>query len=855
MIHPPQKALAFLRWFCREDCVEEIEGDLTEIFRKDHNASRLRAALKFTWSVLKYFRPEFIKSFSRTSPSNPFGMYQNYFKTGWRNLLRDKGYSLLNISGLVAGMTVALLIGIWTWDELSFNTQFENHDRLAQIMVNMSHKGESYTHSTVAAPVAFPLSTNFTGDLAAVSLISWNIGHTLALSETKISSRGRWVQPAFPQMFTLKMIYGSRDALKDPSTVLLSRSVAQILFADADPVNKILRMDNQQDITVGGVFEDFPRNSTFGETKLLLSWDNQANGTNRVTDWHDHSCQAFVQLADGADIDQVTEKIKNLPTPYFTQYTEEIMAFPFTKLNLHDRFEQGKAAGGRIDMVRLVGVTGILVLALACINFMNLSTARSERRAKEVGIRKAIGSLRRSIIVQFLAESLITVFLALALSYMCAYLAIPLFNILADKQVFIPWSNPIFWMITLSLALVTGIASGSYPAFYLSAFKPAGMLKAGRVVSRSALTPRRMLVVFQFSITIGLMISTVVFYQQIQFARERQSGFTRDGLLTFWITDELNEHFEAFEQQVVQTGLVDVVARSSQSPAHFNNNNSLDWRGKDPDQVVFFRNVDVSPTFGKTVGWKIAEGRDFSPDFADSSSAILNQAALKITGLTNPIGEVVRFRDKNYTIVGIAEDMITQSPYDPPEASVFFTDGWKSVAVLKMNASKTVQEVLAGIEPIFRQHNPSSLFGYSFVDADFARKFSDEVRVNKLATFFALLAAFISCLGLLGLSSFIAEQRTKEIGIRKVLGASTTNLYNLLSRDFIMLVLASSVVAVPVAWYFLNRWLQTYTYHTEVSVWMVAVAVGGGLCITLLTVSFQTLKAALSNPVQSLRSE
>lgn len=855
MNQPPQKALAFLRWFCRTDYIDEIEGDLIEIFRKDHQDSPRLAAWKFRWRVLKYFRPEYLKTFRSHAPSNPLGMYQNYLKTGWRNLLRNKGYSLLNISGLVAGMTVALLIGIWTWDELSFNSQFENHPRLAQILVNQSYKGESYTGATVAAPVAFPLSTNYPDDIDAVSLVSWNSEHTIALADKKLSQRGLWVQPAFPHMFSLSMISGSRDGLKDPSTLLLSRSAAVALFGDVDPLNRTLRLNNAQDMTVGGVFEDFPRNSTFGDTRLLLPWDNKANRTNRVTDWHDHSCQLFVLLADNANLDQVNEKIKSLPTPYFTQYTEEIMAFPFAKLNLYDRFEQGRAAGGRIEMVRLVGITGALVLALACINFMNLSTARSDKRAKEVGIRKAIGSLRQSLMVQFLSESLLVVFAALVFSYLCAYLSIPLFNTLADKEVFIPWNNPYFWLITVGLAFATGIISGSYPAFYLSSFKPVAILKGSRVENRSVLAPRRILVVFQFAITIGLMISTVVFYRQIQFARERQSGFSRDGLLTLWISDELQRHFEAFRQEALHSGLVETVALASQSPAGFNNNNGVDWPGKDPGLVVFFRNVDVSPDFGKAVGWNIVEGRDFTADFADSSSAILSEAALKVTGLTRPIGEVVTFRGKAYTIVGIAGDMITQSPYDPAEPAIFTTDGWKGLALLKMNPEKPTQEVLEGIQTIFQKHTPSSLFNYSFVDTDFARKFSNEERVTKLATFFALLAAFISCLGLLGLSAFMAEQRTKEIGIRKVLGASTGNLYGLLSRDFLLLVLMSSAVAVPLAYYFLNRWLQTFPYHMSIAWWMVALAVGAGLLITLLTVSFQTLKVALSNPVESLRSE
>ena len=856
---PPKLFLRFFRWFCHPELKKYIEGDLMELYDERLTAvGKRKAHWKFVIDVLLLFRPGIIRPARGYQNLNHYDMFKNYFKIGWRNLLKNKGYSSINIVGLATGMTVAILIGIWIADELSFDSYFENRHQLAQVMANQTNKGITYTGTTIASPVEDPLRTRFAGDFKAIALVSHPDESILSFGEKKLIVPARWVQREFPSMFTLDMLSGSRDALKDPSTTLLSRSVAKALFGDDDPMNKTVRVDNKVDLTVGGVYEDLPQNTTFSNTQFLLSWDNQENWNRTVTDWRNHSCQLFVQLANHADLDQVTEKIKSLPTPHIKDWKEEIMLYPLAKLHLYgSHFQNGTAADAHIQFVWLFGTIGAFVLLLACINFMNLSTARSESRAREVGIRKTIGSARGQLIGQFLSESVVVACLAFILSLLLTQLSLPFFNGLADKQTSIPWTNPVFWLMALGFALFTGIVSGSYPAFYLSAFKPIKVLKGTFKTGRLALIPRKVLVVMQFTVSITLIIGTVIVFQQIQYAKDRLPGYSRDGMITVTInTPELTDHFDVIRNEVMQTGAVENIARSSQSPAHFGNNNSVEWRGKDPGMVVFFRNVTVTPEFGKTIGWRIKEGRDFSADSpGDSASVLLNETAIKIMGFKEPLGEIIKFWGKSYTIKGVVHDMVTQSPYQPIEPSIFVPDGWFGVIIMRLNPTLPIREAIAQIEPVFKKNNPSGPFEFSFVDEVYGRKFSNEERIGNLAAFFTVLAVFISCLGLFGLASFVAEQRTKEIGIRKVLGASVTNLWKMLSKDFVLLILISCAISIPLSVSFMGDWLEHYEYRTTITWQVLAGSSFGALIITVLTVSFQAIKAAIANPVNSLRSE
>lgn len=784
-------------------------------------------------------------------------MITSYLKIGWRNLVKNRLSSVINILGLATGMAVVLLAGLWVWDELTFNTYFRNHNRLAQVMVNQTNDGETYTGSTVAMPVGNALRSKYGQDFRHVALASWGNDYLLSAVDKKLSGKGMWVQPEFVQMFTLTMLRGSRYALQDPSSVLLSQSLAKAIFSDADPLNKIVRVDNKFDLKVAGVYEDLPHNTSFYNIQLLLPWEHEENWLNKQNSWDNHCGQLFVQLNAPADPDKVTAKIKQVPTPHIKQFQEEIMLHPVDKLHLYTEFKHGKATGGRIEFVWLFGTIGAFVLLLACINFINLSTARSSIRAKEVGIRKTVGSLRSQLIGQFLCESLVVTSLAFLLAILLVQLALPSFNSLADKQVSTPWSNPVFWALGLGFTLITGLIAGSYPAFYLSAFKPVKVLKGVMQAGRIASVPRKVLVVVQFSVSVTLIICTIVVFRQIQHARNRPVGYNREGLITVNInTPELRTHYDAIRDKLMQTGVVQQLARSSNAATYFPNNNSIEWRGKDPAQVVFYRNVTVSPGFGKTIGWRIKEGRDFMSDpTGDSSSVLLNETGAQITGIKNVVGEIIKYKGKNYTVAGVVHDMVTQSPYEPVPPAIFFLDGYLGVMTIRIRSNTSMREALSKIEPVFKQYNDGNPFEFKFVDEEYAKKFSNEMRIGHLATFFAVLAIFISCLGLFGLASYITEQRTREIGIRKVLGASVFIIWRLLSKEFVALVIIALFIAIPTAYYFMNNWLQGYEYRIEMSWWIFAAAGMGALLITLLTVSLQSVKAAIMKPVKSLRTE
>jgi putative ABC transport system permease protein len=570
----------------------------------------------------------------------------------------------------------------------------------------------------------------------------------------------------------------------------------------------------------------------------------------------------FVLLADRADAAAVTGKIKNLPKAHNKDGDESLVLQPMDNWHLYSDFKDGKVVGGRIRFVWLFGIIGVFVLLLACINFMNLSTARSERRAKEVGIRKTVGSLRSQLIGQFLCESLVVAMLAFVFSIGWVLLALPYFNMLADKNMHLPWAQPLFWSLALGFTIFTGLLAGSYPAFYLSRFDPIKVLKGTFRAGRFASLPRQVLVVLQFTVSVALIIGTILVFLQIDYARNRPVGYNRAGLISIFInTPELEGHYNALRDDLLKTGAVANMAESS-SPitSVWSNQIGFDWVGKDPNFQPLFGTIACTHDFGRTMGWSIKEGRDFSRNYVTDSGnrggLILNEAAVKLTGLPHPLGETIRWNDSPRKVIGIVKDMVMESPYQPVQPTIFFLDyGWTVVITVRLNPELSVQTALDAIAPVFRNYNPGSPFEYKFIDQDYARKFADEQRIGSLASVFAILAIFISCLGLLGLASFMAEQRTREIGVRKVLGASLFHLWRMLSVDFLVLVVISCVIAIFVSRYFLKQWLQQYDYRTPMSWWVFAVASVGALLITLLTVSFQAIRAAMMNPVRSLRTE
>jgi len=800
-------------------------------------------------------------------------MIKNYFKIAWRNLVKSKGYSAINIGGLALGMAVAILIGLWIYDEISFNNYHRNYEDIAQLRYSSLDQSTNTIGGSdgVPFPMGAALKNSYQQNFKHILMAWWLGSYTLSSDENKITSNGEFIEPGVIDMLSLKMLSGSNNSLQDPHSIILSQTKAEAIFGKKNPINKTLKIDNYIDVIVTGIYEDLPRNSKFGEVQFFAPWDLWVSSNKWIQDssdnWGNSSFNIYVQKQHNVTYSDINATIKDV---FYTSGTEvdkglkkKAMVYPMSQWHLYSDFKDGKPEGGRITFVWLFGIVGIFVLLLACINFMNLSTARSEKRGKEVGIRKAIGSAKGALIFQFLCESFLVVLLAFILAILLVILSLPLFNELANKELLFPISNPIFWLFNLAFITLTGFLAGLYPAFYLSSFQPVKVLKGTIRLGRYAAIPRKVLVVVQFTVSVVLIIGTIIIYQQIQYASNRPIGYNRDGLITIPINDP-NYHgkLDVIKSELLTTGVVTGMAMASSPLTTVNNHKSdFNWQGKDPQIKASFACMNISEGLGKMLDWQFIAGRDFSKTLAtDSAGVIINETAAKYMNFKNPIGQFIRTNGGKYSIqiVGVIKDMVMGSPYEPVKRGLFFFDKnyeASSQIVIKIKPEASASDALLKIEAVFKKIVPSASFDYKFVDDVYAQKFSQEQRIGKLATFFAILAILISCLGLLGLASFVAEQRTKEIGIRKVLGATVANLWQLLSKDFVILVIISCLIAIPISWYFMHDWLQTYTYRTNISWWIFAAVSVGALVITLVTVSFQAIKAAIANPVKSLRTE
>ncbi|MDF7815956.1 permease prefix domain 2-containing transporter [Runella sp. MFBS21] len=875
---PPRLADRFLQFFCAPHLLEEVQGDLHEEF--DYQVKRIglrRARWLYWWEVMGFMKLRYVKRKPSIYPTTYLyspTMLQNYFKIAFRNLLKHKGYSFINIFGLATGMAVAILSGLWVWDELSFNQYHQNYARIAQVMIRETDEGNVGYSNSVQYPLATELKTNYQNNFKHIVTSSNSGDYILTAGESKFLRKGQFMEAKAPEMLSLKMIYGSWAGLNDPHSILISASTAQALFGDTDPLNQVMKINNKLDVTVTGVYEDLPLNSVFNDINFFAPFDLWVSDNEWVREsannWHNHFLKVYVEIQPTTDFERVSKTIKDAELKNIGDLKDKVAENPQVFLHpMHNwhlyPFKNGAVNPEPTQMVWLIGIIGAFVLLLACINFVNLSTARSEKRAKEVGIRKAIGSVQGQLISQFFSESFLVVLLSFFLAFFLLLFTLTWFNDLSAKAISIPWTNAYFWLFCLLFIFVTGLLAGSYPSFYLSSFQPIKVLKGINVVNRFAFTPRKVLVVFQFTISVTLIISTIVVYRQVQFAKNRPVGYTREGLLMLAMkSDAFSGKHEILRTELKNTGAVSEISASMGRMTQVSSNNDgLEWKGKKPEQDKSFSTITVSHEHGKTVGWQFVKGRDFSRKYAtDSSGIVINEAAMKYMGLQNPLGETIswKFRENTayFQVIGIIKDMVMESPYEPVKPAIFYIkpiNGKPNWLNVKINSSVSISQALPKIEAVFKKIVPTVPFDYQFVDEEYNAKFKAEERIGKLATFFAVLAIFISCLGLFGLASFVAEQRTKEIGIRKVLGASVTNLWQLLSKDFVVLVIISCFIAVPIAYYFMNKWLQKYIYRTEISWWIFVVTAILAVSITLLTVSFQALKAALINPVKSLKSE
>ncbi|WP_254097217.1 ABC transporter permease [Aquimarina sp. Aq107] len=799
-------------------------------------------------------------------------MFRNYIKIAFRNLLKNRIYSFINISGLALGMAVTIMIGLWITDELSYNNYFENKATIAQVFQSQTFNGKIGTGPAIPRPLEFELREKYNDNFKYIMMSSWTQPRYLRYGEKSIYREGNFMQEPAPDVLNLKILQGEKYGLKEKNSIMLSKSTAETLFAKENPLGKIIKVNNTDDLIVTAVYEDIPVNNAFEDTEYIIPWKHYITTqewlTRSADAWGNNSFQLFVQINDNTTMDIVTAKIKDAKkkaNEETAEFNPQLFLLPMKDWHLRSNFENGVQTGGRIENVWLFGIIGLFVLLLACINFVNLSTARSEKRATEVGIRKSIGSKRGQLIFQFLSESFLVVVFSFVLALIIVLLFLNAFNNLASKEIVFPWLSLQFWSVSLVFIILTSFLAGSYPALYLSSFNPVSVLKGTFKAGRFAAVPRKILVVTQFTVSIALIIGTLIVMNQIQHSKDRPVGYNKEGLIQIPVmSDEFIGKADLMRNQFIASGAaIEMATTSSPTTNVWSNRSGYTWDGKPEGFQEDLAYTEVSYEFTKTLDIEIIAGRGFSREFAsDSNAVILNETAVKYMGLKDPIGKYIRDSDTEdpndpLKIIGVIKDMIVQSPYSPVKQAMYVFDKNQNASFfnLRLHPAKSVNSSLVLVEETFKKNFPNLPFDYQFVDQEYAKKFRAEERIASLAKVFTMLAIFISLLGLFGLASFVAEQRTKEIGVRKILGASLANLWILLSKDFIKLVIIALFISAPIAYYFMSQWLQKFSYRTDISWNIFLIAGSGALIITIITISLQAIKSVTANPVDSLRTE
>lgn len=788
-------------------------------------------------------------------------MLRNYITIAFRNLTKNSVYSFINIIGLAVGITCSLLIFLWVRDEVSYDQFHEKRNRLHQVFMNQEFSDGIGSQQALPYPLKDILKEK-SSNIKHVAITNWGEGNLLTVGENRLEKIGLSAGEDFLRMFSFTIVRGDvENPLKDPSGIVITESTAKALFGEQDPINQLVKIDNDREQKVVAIIKDVPPQSSFQFDYLLpfsFYEETQQWVRNSRDNWDNNSFRMFVELNDDLAVVSTNQDIKNAIKENNESATSaELFLHSINDWHLYSNFENGKVSGGMIEYVRMFSAIAIFILLIACINFMNLATARSEKRAREVGIRKSVGSGRKELIFQFIGESVFITFVAFIFALVLTELSLPSYNSIVSKKLFIDYTNGRLWLVAIGLILVTGVVAGSYPAFYLSGFNPVKVLKGKVQVGKGGSTPRKVLVVLQFSFSILLIISTIVIYKQIQFVKARDIGYNKENLMLVWTTREIETSFQTIREELVSTGAVQSVCKSNSPITNIFSSNSVDWAGRGEGPPVSFTTIATEYDYIKTMGIKLLEGRDFSPEFkSDTASVLINQEAANRIGKENLVGETLNFWGSDFTIIGVMENVIMGSPYQPIDPLIMvYSPDWSSTITLRLEATSDLPGAIAKVESVFKKYNPAYPFSYRFADNEFDRKFSNINLISRLGSSFSALAILITCLGLFGLAAFTAEQRTKEIGIRKVMGASVQSLVLLINKDFSRLVILSFIIAAPLSWYFTSWFLERYPYHTDIPWWVLPVAGGLALLLAVSIVSFQALKAAFSNPTKSLRSE
>ncbi len=889
---PPKIAWRFFRWFCREDYLEEIEGDLVEVFEKRYAESPVRARRAFVWSVIKYFRPGFTRSLINVKNSNTITMFKNNLKISWRSLKSQPFFTFLNTFGLAIGMAGGLLVTLFIHDELSFDKMFSDSEHIYRVNIDNKIGGEINKFAAVSGPLAEVMKRDYPhleGVTRFRNTDSKLIRHVDAQQNVK-EDHVVGADPAFFDMFGLDLILGDKNtALNEAKSLVMTRTAAEKHFDLNDALGKQMLLDNDEVYLVTGIIEDFPQNSLLRDHGILVSIASFADQNSPA--WNNWNFPTFVKLSPGASIPHFQEYLGTVKDRYLIPWavstypgltieslkeqdakTDNYMIFDATALtdihlyspNLSGEF----SLNGDVQNIYILSFIGIFLLLLASVNFMNLSTAKSLKRSKEVGIRKTLGSHRSSLVKQFLTEATLISMLSLVLAIAMALIAMPYFNALSGKAINIPFDQPGFWLILFSAVLLLGLFSGSYPAFLMSKFSPLKGLRGGGEKSVGGARTRNLLVIVQFGVSVFLIVSTMVVYQQLKFIQGKDLGFQKDQILVLNDVGAAGDQLQTLKTEVSRLSNVEKVSLSSFLPTPSDRSGTTYFpEGKilQGEHAIIIDQWMVDFDYASTLNLQVISGRDFNEQLTtDSSAVLLNEAAVTMLGKTpeSVLGLRITddFRQESeedmlfYTVIGVVKDFHFETLRNSIDALSLIIGKDSDRMMVKLTASD-FSETISEIEGIWQGLAPDQPLNFYFMDDSFNQVYETEQRLGRIFITFTTLSIFIACLGLFGLAAFNAERRSKEIGIRKVLGASISQISYKLSADFLKLVGIAIVASLPLAWYAMNRWLQNFSYRIDIPWWVFVLAALLAIGISILTVSYQSIKAASSNPVRSLRSE
>lgn len=786
-------------------------------------------------------------------------MFKTNLKIAWRNLVKDKQFTFLNVLGLSAGLACALLIFLWVSDELSFDKFFANDNRLHKLFERRSDGDGNFAYTEESSgklSTAVKETIPGVAYAAAVAPPGWFAQNTLSTDDKNIKANGQYAEKDYFNIFSFPILEGNKNnVLANNNSIVLSDELAMKLFGTTtNIIGKALSFDHDTTFFVSGVFKKMPVNSS-QQFDFVLSFDYFRTIRDWVTYWRNTGPLNYVLLKPGVDINQFNKNVSDIINKNSGDTSTKVFAMRFSDVYLHNNYNGNVQSGGRVEYVKLFSLLAVFIMVIACINFMNLSTAKAVRRFKEVGIKKVVGAERKQLILQFLTESFLLTVVAMLFAIVMAALLIPAFNQLTGKTIALYFTWQMIVGI-IGITLVTGFVAGSYPALYISKFNPLSILKGKLNTSAAELLSRKGLVVFQFTLSTVLIIAVFIIYQQIQFIQNTDPGYNKNNLIRLAAEGNLSAQQDAFIAELKKIpGVNKASATNHRMVGHNFATDALDWPGKPTNGDIYFEGFEAGYDFVETMGMQIKEGRSFSRSFgADSLAIILNEAAVKMMHLQNPVGKTIRFGKKNVQVIGVVKDFHFESMHAEikPSYLVLVPQTGTIVASIK---STNQQATIHAIERLYKSFNPGFPFTFNFLDEAYQKQYESETRVSALSKYFAGLAIIISCLGLFGLAAFTAQKRRKEIGIRKVVGASVSNIIAMLSTDFLKLVALSLLIAFPLSWWLMNNWLQSFAYRITISPWIFFMAGTSVIIITLLTISFQSIKAAVTNPVKSLRTE